>query len=306
MSDAVLAIKLGALGDMIQAFDSFHDIRAYHRNDRIILLTTPPFAALAARMPWFDAVWADGRPKATNIGAFLGLVARLRRARFRRVYDLQCNQRTALYRRLLLGGHRPAWAGTASGSDFVPEPAPDLRHNCDAMRATLAAAGVPSARPTDLGWLDADIASFQLPARFAMFVPGSSPHLPHKRWPADAYAELGVRLKARGLDIVLVGTGADRDAVAHITSRLPDARDLTGRTDLFQLAAVARRAAAVVGNDTGPVFLAAALGAPTLMLMSHHTDPRRSAPRGPVTGWLKRDDLATLPVDEVERAVLTR
>ncbi len=306
MSEPVLAIKLGALGDMIQAFDAFHDIRAHHRGDRVVLLTTPPFAALAARMPWFDTVWTDGRPKATNIGAFIGLIARLRRSRFRRVYDLQCNRRTALYFRLLSGAHRPAWAGTVDGADFVPAPTPEPRHNCDAMRATLAAAGVSAARPTDLSWLDADIAPFQLPARFALLIPGSSPHLPHKRWPADAYAALGTRLKARGLDIVLAGTAADRDTVMRIASLLPGARDLTGHTDLFQLAAVVRRAAGVIGNDTGPVFLAAALGAPTLMLMSHHTDPRRSAPRGPATAWLKRDDLATLPVDEVERAVITR
>jgi ADP-heptose:LPS heptosyltransferase len=306
VSDAVLAIKLGALGDMIQAFDALHDIRAHHRGDRVVLLTTPPFAPLAARMPWLDEVWSGGRPKATNIGAFVSLIARLRRARFRRVYDLQCNRRTALYFRLLSGAHRPQWAGTVDGADFAPAPATELRHNCDAMRATLAAAGVPVARPTDLAWLDADLSAFQLPARFALLVPGSSPHLPHKRWPAEAYAALGTRLKTRGLDIVLAGTAADRDAVARIVSLLPEARDLTGRTDLFQLAGIERRAAGVIGNDTGPVFLAAALGAPTLMLMSRHTDPRRSAPRGPLTAWLKRDDLATLSVDEVEHAVLTR
>ncbi len=306
MSDAVLAIKLGALGDMIQAFDAFHDIRAHHRADRVVLLTTPPFAGLAARMPWFDTVWSDGRPPAANIGAVARLIARLRRTRFHRVYDLQCNRRTALYRRLLAGAHRPRWAGTAPGADFTPEPVPGLRHNCDAMRATLAAAGVPAARPTDLAWLDANVSSLPLPARFVMLVPGSSPHLPHKRWPAEAYAELGRRLVARGLDIVVVGTAADREAAARIGPGLPSAVDLVGRTDLFQLAAVARRAQGVIGNDTGPVFLSAAIGAPTLMLMSHHTDPRRSAPRGPAASWLKRDDLATLTVGEVEAAMVLR
>ena len=306
MSDAVLTIKLGALGDVIQAFDSFHDIRAHHRADRVVLLTTPPFAALAARMPWFDAVWSDGRPGANELGAFLSLIARLRGARFRRVYDLQCSRRTALYRRLLSGPHRPHWAGTAPDADFAPPPPRGTRHNSDGMRAILAAAEVPPSRPTDLSWLDADLSGMPLPARFAMLVPGSSPHLPHKRWPAANYAALGRRLAARGIDTVLVGTAADRDAIAAIRALLPTAIDLGGRTDLFQLAAIARRAAGVVGNDTGPVFLSAALGAPTLMLMSRHTNPEQSAPRGPATAWLKRDDLAALSVDEVERAVLTR
>jgi ADP-heptose:LPS heptosyltransferase len=306
VNDTVLAIKLGALGDMIQALDAFHDLGAHHQGDRMVLLTTPPFAALAARMPWFGRVWCDGRPKASNIRAFADLIGRLRRARFRRVYDLQCSQRTALYRHLLGGPHRPQWAGTASGADFVPDRVSGLRHNCDAMRAILAAAGVPPRRPTDLAWFDADISALPLPARFVMLAPGSSPHLPHKRWPAEAYATLGGRLSARGLGIVLVGTTADRDATSRIAALLPSAIELVGRTDLFELAALARRADGVVGNDTGPVFLAAAVGAPTLMLMSHHTDPLRSAPRGPAVAWLKRDDLATLPVDEVERALLLR
>ncbi len=306
MNDTVLTIKLGALGDMIQALDAFHDIGTHHKGDRVILLTTPPFAALAAKMPWFGSIWCDGRPKAFNIRAFAGLIGRLRRARFRCVYDLQCSQRTALYRNLLVGPNRPKWAGTARGSDFEPDTASGPRHNCDAMRAILAAAGVPSERPTDLAWLDADISALPVPTRFVMLVPGSSPHLPHKRWPAEAYATLGGRLRTRGLDIVLVGTTTDRDATSHIAARLPSAIDLIGRTDLFELAALARRAEGVIGNDTGPVFLAAAVGAPTLMLMSHHTDPQRSAPRGPAVAWLKRDDLAKLPLDEVERAMLLR
>jgi ADP-heptose:LPS heptosyltransferase len=306
VSNTVLVIKLGALGDMIQALDAFHDIGVHHHGDRVVLLTTPPFASFAARMPWFGSVWYDGRPKTSDIGAITRLIGRLRRARFRRVYDLQCSQRTALYRLSLAGPRRPQWAGTARGSDFVPDLASGLRHNCDGMRAILAAAGVPPERPTDLSWLDANISALPLPPRFMMLVPGSSPHLPHKRWPAEAYATLGGRLSARGLGIVLVGTTADRDATSRIAALLPSAIELVGCTDLFELAALARRADGVIGNDTGPIFLAAAVGAPTLMLMSRHTDPRRSAPRGPAVAWLKREELATLSVDEVERAVLLR
>lgn len=302
MSEAVLVIKLGALGDMIQALDSFHDIRAHHRDARITLLTTPPFAGLTARMPWFDAIWPDGRPDASDTSALFRLVARLRRERFGRAYDLQCNHRTALYRRLLVGPHRPQWIGTPRGAGGRAAAAP--RHNSDAMRAQLAAADVPPRRPTNLVWLDGDVSALGLPPRFVMLVPGCSPAQPEKRWPAAKYAELGRRLRARGLDIVVTGTDADREVTAPLVAAIPDAVDLTWRTDLFQLATVARRAAGVVGNDTGPIFLSAAVGAPTLTLMSRHTDPARSAPRGAKTAWLRRGDLAALTVDEVMAAVL--
>ncbi|OYW09809.1 MAG: ADP-heptose--LPS heptosyltransferase, partial [Rhodospirillales bacterium 12-71-4] len=58
---AILVIRLGALGDLVQSFGPFAAIRAHHPEARIVLLTTPPFAGLARRSPWFDDVWADGR-----------------------------------------------------------------------------------------------------------------------------------------------------------------------------------------------------------------------------------------------------
>ena len=58
----VLVIKLAALGDFVQAFGPFAAIRAHHPDAAITLLTTPPYAALARRSPWFDEVWTDGRP----------------------------------------------------------------------------------------------------------------------------------------------------------------------------------------------------------------------------------------------------
>ena len=82
MSARVLVIKLAALGDFVQAFEPFAAIRAHHPAARITLLTTPAYAALAARSPWFDEVWADGRPGWADLAALWRLRGRLRRAGF--------------------------------------------------------------------------------------------------------------------------------------------------------------------------------------------------------------------------------
>jgi ADP-heptose:LPS heptosyltransferase len=50
--------------------------------------------------------------------------------------------------------------------------------------------------------------------------------------------------------------------------------------NIDQLCQLFRGAAAVIGNDTGPVFLAARMGAPTVMVMGKDTDPLMSAPVG--------------------------
>ena len=107
----ILVIKLGALGDFVLAMAAMRKIREAHPDDDITLLTTPPFEPLARASGWFDAVETDGRPKGW-LGEF-GLVHRLRRARYDRVYDLQTSSRSSAYFRFLQP--RPQWSGIARG-----------------------------------------------------------------------------------------------------------------------------------------------------------------------------------------------
>ena len=299
--------KLGALGDIMQSLDAFHVIRAHHSLDRLILMTTRPFAALGAAMPWFDAVWIDSRPKAWHLAAWVALATRLRREPLSRVYDLQSNQRTSLYFRLLAGPRRPDWSGAVAGCSH---PRPDFLslsgHNRDRLLAHVASAGVPLVGSADLTWLDSAIDGFGLPERFVIMVPGCSPHRLYKRWPAGHYAGLAHRLERRGIASVLIGTQADREAITEIQALAPMVIDLAGRTSLLEVAGIARTALGAVGNDTGPIFITAAVGTPTLMLMSHHTIAERMAPLGPAVSWLQRHSLSDLTVDEVEAALSLR
>ena len=305
-SRSILVIKLGALGDLMQSLDAFHAIRAHHSGDRLILLTTRPFAGFAEAMPWFDAVWIDSRPKLWQPGAWLALIGRLRAEPLRRVYDLQSNQRTRLYFRLL-AGRRPEWSGEVAGCSHPRPPFLGMTgHNHDRLLAHVASAGVPVTAPARLDWLDAEIGRFALPRQFVVLVPGCSPHRLYKRWPAAHYADLANRLERRGIASVAIGTRADQESVAEIRARAPRVMDLCGRTSLLDVAGIARAAMGAVGNDTGPIFIAAAVGTPTLMLMSHHTIAERMAPLGPAIAWLQREHLAELTVDDVEAALSLR
>jgi ADP-heptose:LPS heptosyltransferase len=302
---SILVIRLGALGDLVQAFDAFHAIRRHHPRDEIVLLTAPEFARFARAMPWFDQVWEDGRGR--SVLHYLAVGWRLRRGGFTRVYDLQNKPRTRRYR--LLSGLRRRWPlASNTGPAAKGSPEGPVQQNHDRYLAQLAAAGVEEAdggdhgtyEPADLTWLDEDVRALQPDGRYLLLIPGCSPHLPHKRWPAGRYAELARRLLERRIMPVLIGTDADAEAALQIRIGAPGTASLIGRTSLAQVAALARGALATVGNDTGPVFLAASVGCPTLMLMSHHTDPERSAPWGPRATWMKRPDLAGLATDEVD------
>jgi ADP-heptose:LPS heptosyltransferase len=294
VSARVLVIKLAALGDFVQAFEPFAAIRAHHPAARITLLTTPAYAALAARSPWFDEVWADGRPGWADLAALWRLRGRLRRAGFGRVYDLQTSARSSRYRALL--PRRVEWSGIARGASHPhANPQRDFMHTGERQRDQLAMAGITAFPAPALDWLDAGIEGFALPARFALLIPGASPQRPGKRWPLARFAELPAAL---GLPCAVVGGKGE----AGLAAAIPGAIDLTGRTDFLQLAAICRRACLAVGNDTGPTHLAAAAGCPTVALFGPDSDPALCAPRGRAVRVLRADPIGAIPVAEVAAA----
>jgi ADP-heptose:LPS heptosyltransferase len=310
----VLVIKLSAVGDFVLALPAFERIRAAHADARITLLTTPPFEALALASPFFDRVETDGRP--TNPVAWLAMIARLRRARYDRVYDLQINDRTNLIFQMLRP-FPPTWSGAAAGCALPHRNRDRMNmHTLERQAEQLKDAGIwpdaPSAPlaapPPDLSWVLAGAQARRVTARsssrpLALLVPGSSAHRPEKRWPVSCYAELAARLETKGFDVLVIG-GLQEAELAHvIQNRARRARDLTGRTDFAQIAALGARAAIAVGNDTGPMHLIAAAGAPTISLFSSASDPSLCGPRGYVHVF-HAPDLADVPVDTVLRTAL--
>lgn len=101
------------------------------------------------------------------------------------------------------------------------------------------------------------------PRPFAVLHPGAGD--PRRRWPARSFAALGDRLAAGGLRVIVTGTSEERALVRAVVGSLRrPALDLAGRLDLPMLMALVERAAVVVANDSGPLHLAAAVGAPTV------------------------------------------
>jgi ADP-heptose:LPS heptosyltransferase len=293
----VLVIKLGALGDFVQAFGPMQAIRRHHAGAEITLLTTPPYETLAARSGWFDRIWTTTRSRDPR--DWLALRRRLVGGRFDMVYDLQTSDRSSLIWHMMWP-HRPPMSGIARGCSHPHDnPERDRLHTIERQRDQLARAGIAEVPTPDLSWLDADLSGFELPADFVLLVPGGAPHRPDKRWPAEGFADLAKRLAAEGLTPVLIGAGPDAAATDAIHRAVPRAIDLTGRTDFLALGALARRARAAVGNDTGPMHLIAAAGCPSLVLYGAASDPALCAQRGPNVAILRVDALPDLSAASV-------
>jgi ADP-heptose:LPS heptosyltransferase len=310
----VLVIKLGALGDFVQAMGAMAQIRRAHPEARITLLTTPAYADLARASGYFDDIDTGGRPR--GVLATLGMIMRLRGGGYERVYDLQTSSRSKAYYYAFAPSF-PEWSGISPGASHRHgNPRRDHMQTLDRLWDQMAEAGVVQplgeglAPGPDLSWAVAAAAQetpslterFPIKRPFALIAPGASPGRPRKRWPVQGFIELARALEVMGLTPVVVG-GAQEIALAEaIVRAAPSALALTGRTTLVKLAALGAEAAVMIGNDTGPTYLAAFAGAPSVILFSGDSDPALCAPRSGRVTVLQRDDLADLSADEVTKA----
>lgn len=294
-AEKVLVIKLGAFGDVVQADGALRDIRAFHPDAEIALLTTPPFRKLMSRCPHVDRVLADSRAPWWKIGEWVRLARMLRSEQFARVYDLQKQDRTELYRKLFF--RNVSWSGRQPG----PRPLSAL----EGFVSQLENAGIPPNHclMPDVSWMADDMGVFlqQEGVRkpYVALIPGCSARHPHKRWPY--YAQLAAALIERGYDVV-TAPGPDEIELA---------RSIPGHTLLgpngflnwFELAGVLKDACYVVGNDTGPSHVASCLGKPGLALFGAHTTAAQTGICRGEFHAIEVPDLAGLSVETVLAAV---
>lgn len=311
----ILVIKLGPVGDFVLSLAAMKKIREAHRGSHVTLLTTPQFESLAKACPYFDQVEPHGEPE--GFGDSWAVTGWIRKARFERVYDLTGDKRTNRFFKSLQP-FAPPWSGPVRGAKLAPRtPGRERMHLLEREADQLMAAGIWPDAPTergmapspDLSWIlrkapEPRPVAGQAQARpVALMVPGGSSD-PNKLWPVESYGLLAAHLRERGFDVVIIGSPEESALARSIQRHAPHARDLTGRTDLAQIAVWGARAALAVGNDSGAMHLIAAAGAPTIALFSAASDPDLSGPRGYVAILTARS-LKDLPVAQVAQAAAT-
>jgi heptosyltransferase-2 len=121
-----------------------------------------------------------------------------------------------------------------------------------------------------------------VPAEWVVLGPGAA-YGPAKRWPAERFAALADRLAARGLTPLICGGADDRDTARDVITRMraggAGARPLAGETTLAVQLALCADARATVSNDSGLAHVAAATGAPTVVVFGS-TSSAWTAPLG--------------------------
>lgn len=297
-TEKILVIKLGAFGDVVQADGALRDIRVFHNDAEISLLTAPPFRKLMSRCPYVDRVLTDPRKPFWRIGEWLKLADMFRSGQYSRVYDLQKTGRTLWYRKLFF--RNGSWCGGQTGSK--------TQSAVEGFVSQLESAGVPAhycLRP-DVSWMADDMSRFLeregVRKPYVALIPGCSAKHPEKRWPH--YEKLAVALIGQGYDVV---TAPGPDEI-ELAKGIPGHTLIgpNGFLDWFELAGVLKDACYVVGNDTGPSHVASCLGKPGLALFGAHFPASRTGICRGEFHALEVPDLAALPVESVLAAVLPK
>jgi len=300
-------MKLGGFAEFVLSFGAFSAIRRHHTNAYITLLTTPPFAELVRDSGWFDEVWGDGEPPWARAGKVVQLIRRLRRAKVDRVYDLDNSARTARYRFWMrdLWGNKAAWSRRSQGFlSIIRGPEDGREHYVEQTVSQLAEAGIEEHPTPDLSWLKKDFGGrYGLQDGFVLFAPGHIEDGGTGRWPVARFAELVRRVAIEGRRPVVIGIRPEEKSNQLIAAASPDAMDLTAKTTLIDVAALAKRASVAVGNNSGIMHLIAAVGCPSVVLTSPAADAGRYGPRGRYVVMVREENLAQLQVTEVAAAL---
>jgi heptosyltransferase-1 len=293
----VLIVKLSSLGDVVHTLPAVMDIQAAFPHAQIDWVVERGFAPLAARCAAVHRVipcelrrWRKAFLKADTRAQtradWQAFKADLQRDAYDVVIDLQGLTKSALVAwlaRTTPNGKRYAMANRTDGSgyerptrwvaDVAIRITPHI-HAVDRGRVLCAKAlsyDVPASLNYGLGQANAQ----RRPV--VALVHGTS--RADKEWPLSHWYELGQRLKATGLDVVLPhGNEEERLRSLALADMLPGAQ-VWPRLSLDQLTTEMAQCAGVIGVDSGLSHIAVALDLPHVQIYNFDT-AWRTGPEG--------------------------
>jgi heptosyltransferase-3 len=287
---SILIIRFQRLGDLILVLTLVQNLRTAFPNARLTLLCQEIYADFFRQQIGVDDVVAIPK-KAGLKGQLAGWLAALRsliKTSFDLVIDVSDNRRSSQLTRLTRAPLRIGfWPPTRSRRSiwekgcynlFAPTlPLEEEKHGHFVNRylAPLQVLGVPVylSKPS-ITATEADrvtVGKFGLGARpYAVIHPGA--RTPNRRWPAKGYVPVIEHLMGRGISVVIIGDDSERPIADEIAEMSVAARfiNLVGKLTLGQLAALLERCTLYIGNNTGPMHIAAGVGARIVAIYGIH------------------------------------
>jgi ADP-heptose:LPS heptosyltransferase len=273
MGRGILAIRPRALGDVVLTTPALRALHRGHPDEPLDVVTEPRYAVLLEGLPGVTRVLTLGRDRDSTAE----LAGQIRRRGYGRVVDFFGNPRSALL--TWASGARETYGYDVRGRRFAyrtrvardPGTSGGRREYAAATHVRLArAAGgvsdglhsrvsVPGRARAEADRL-LEAAGLRDPARALGLVAAGT--WPTKTWPASHAARFARSLRQAGREVLLLA-GPGEERVTGLLTRLVPGLRVLPPCDVGALAGVIARLGGVVGTDSGPRHLAAALGVPT-------------------------------------------
>lgn len=323
----ILFINFGQLGDVVLGLPALRAVRGRFPHAKITVLTGKQGAAIVALSGCADAqitvdrvALRDGN-KLISIGRIGKLIKDVRQRGFDFVIDVHSLSETNLLgylsgAQVRLYARRPGrsldWL--ANFRPAPPAPPRDnndpTRHQVDRYLDVLKPLGVENApREPHLYPPPEAIAAVEKMLGKHADAPlvGLYPGAGHasRMWPLANFAELAGRLISNGLRVVVITGPEERAMLPEIRAGFPPESLIFDTLTIPQLAAMLQRLSVVMGNDTGPMHIAAAVRAPVVIVFNRAT-PHVFTPIGEQHRMIYNNDIRNISVGEVYTAMLER
>jgi heptosyltransferase I len=301
----ILIVKMSALGDVIHTLPALTTLRRHYPEAQITWLVEPGAAEIIRGHPALNRLilWPRGDWQRYACSGRLGCLARgvrsfvreLRDTRYDLIIDFQGLLKSAVWVALARGvrkaGYGPGMRHDECSWLVLNERVPAVsneKHAVERNLLLLEGLGlprlpltydllIPPAADQEAGALLA-AAGLSADSPFVAIHPRSRWRT--KNWPPERFAQVAEGLHAHGLSVVWTGGPDDRVHVDAICAALPGrAIRVDGQTSLKTLAAIFRRARAILSTDTGPMHIAASVGTPVVCLFGP-TSPASTGPYG--------------------------
>jgi len=297
------------LGDLLLNVPAIRAIRHRYPESRLTLIVGPQNAPAVLGQSWADeirvlrgrAAWAAAR-EALRVEPRPDLSVYFTTVSYS-VSGALLSARAGARERLGFEAARYGRRDWAALTHAVPYPGGKL-HQSEVSMALARAAGAETAPPPPHYVPDPALLS-RVPAGVAYLHPGAGKL--KNRWPVERFAEVAGALGRRGLEVHVLEGPQDAGTAAALGERLGRTLPVVSGESVPMLAARFARAALYVGNDTGPLHLAGAVGCPTVGVYGW-TDPDEWKPVGARVRAVRAGDgsLESVTVEMVlEAAVAT-
>jgi predicted lipopolysaccharide heptosyltransferase III len=305
----ILVLRYRSIGDIVLAYPTLEALRNTYPDARLDLVVDDTFREVCHNWTIVDRLFLnirnrEGASKYSKFWNELKFIWKIQRERYNLVVDLHCGPRSATLAFLSLAKYRIGNKLRLRNKvlyNIFPEPAGSGIHSVDVMLSLIAPLNPVMKKKKNLFFAYSDESRGHINAllermgvgegdKFAVVHPGA--RVDFKMLPPRTLGEVvGYIVSEFGVKVMLVGSDSEITAISEVAQASGRKCGVATNLSIGQLAALMDRSEMFIGNDSGPMHIASALGKPVVAFFGP-SDPKIWGP------WNNKGKVVNAPAME--------